>query len=114
MAEETGVDAEPEPQVESSNGPQTTSTGRQAEGPETGTDSRSLTCAKRHVQACATRSAAILHFNPQTCSPKMLPGRKRQSKRGSVGSLFPCAEIKSLLWIKAEQDPLRVCTFFFF
>lgn len=46
------------------------------------------------------------------CSPKMLPGRKRQSKRGSVGSLFPFAEIKCRVCIQAEQDSLRVCTFF--
>lgn len=45
------------------------------------------------------------------CSPKMLPGRKRQSKRGSVGSLFPFAEVKRRLCIQVEQDPLRVCTF---
>lgn len=103
VAEETGVDVEPELQVQSSNGPQTTLTRRQAEEPETGTTSRSRTCASRHVQACATRCAAVLHFHSRTCSLKMLPGRKRQSKRGSVGSSCPHAEIKSLFGWKLNR-----------
>lgn len=111
VAEETGVDAEPESQVESSNGPQTTSAQRQAEEPETGTDRRSWMCASRHVRACAMFYAAFLHFHFQMCSPKMLPGRKRQSKRGSVASLFPYDVIKSLLdW---SWTGLAVCLYMF-
>lgn len=96
VAEETGVDAEPEEQVESSNGPHATSTRRHSVEPETGKDSHSWSCASRCFQACPTRSAVLLYFHPLTCFPKMLPGRKRQSKRGSVGSLL-CWSLNSAL-----------------
>lgn len=66
VAEETGVDAEPEQQVDSSNGPQTTSTRRQTEEPETGTGSRSWSRASWHIQACAA-IFTLTHVLPKCC-----------------------------------------------
>lgn len=114
VAEETGVDAEPEQQAESSNGPQTTAARRQAEDAQedTGTGSHSRPAVSEHAQSCAAWCRAILHVHLPLCASKMLPGRKRQSKRGIVRSIFSFAEIKCLLWFKAEQDFFSIFTFF--